>query len=111
MYIYVELWKAKPEWLELSKEAREEYMSQLGPAMEEMAKAGIEIIGWALNDEDTPHRGDYSYIAVWKMPTKEFVLKLEENVEAAEWHKYFEQINARGVIDTPETVIGDMINL
>ncbi|MGQ9721554.1 MAG: DUF6616 family protein [Candidatus Jordarchaeum sp.] len=69
-YIYVELWKAKPAWLALSKKEREEYMSQLEPAIEEMAKAGIEIIGWALNDSDTPHRCDYSYIAFWKMPNK-----------------------------------------
>ena len=111
MYLYVELWKAKSEWLELSQEERQEYMSQLGPAIESLAKAGVEIVGWATNDSETPYRGDYGYIAVWKMPDKGLVQQFEETVEQAGWYKYFDQINARGELGTPESVIGDMVNL
>lgn len=111
MYLYVELWKVKPQWLALSQQERGEYMSKLGPAIEGLAKAGVEIVGWGLNDSETPYRGDYAYLAVWKMPNKELVHQFEETVEQAGWHEYFEQINLRGELLTPEAVIGDMINL
>lgn len=111
MYLYVELWKAKPEWLGLSEKERGEYMSQLGPAIEGLAKSGVEIVGWGLNDAETPYRGDYPYLAVWKMPNKNLVQQFEETVEQAGWHKYFEQINVRGELLTPETVIENMIKL
>ena len=111
MYLYIELWKARPAWMELSQEARGEYMSQLGPAIEDLAKAGVEIVGWGLNDAETPYRGDYSYLAVWKMPDKGLVRQFEETVEQAGWHKYFEQINVRGELLSPEAVIGSMIKL
>ena len=34
MYLYVELWKAKPEWLALSQQERGEYMANVGPAID-----------------------------------------------------------------------------
>ena len=111
MYLYIELWKAKQEWLDLSQKERGDYMSQLGPTIEGLAKAGVEIVGWGVNDAETPYRGDYRYLAVWKMPNKDLVQQFEETVEQAGWHKYFEQINVRGELLTPETVIGDLINL
>jgi hypothetical protein len=109
MYLYIELWKAKPEWLALSQKERGEYMAQVGPAIEDLTKAGVEIVGWGLNDAETPYRGDYSYLAVWKMPDKELVEQFEKTVEQAGWHKYFKQINARGNLLTPEAAIGKMI--
>jgi hypothetical protein len=111
MYLYIELWKVKPEWLGLSEKERGDYMSQLGPAIEGLAKAGVEVVGWGLSDAETPYRGDYRYLAVWKMPNKDLVQQFEETVEQAGWQKYFEQINIRGELLTPEAAIGDMINL
>ena len=111
MYLYVELWKAKPEWLALSQQERGEYMSNVGPAIEELTKAGVEIVGWGLNDSDTPYRGEYTYLSVWKIPEKNLVQQFEEAVEQAGWHNYFEQINCRGELLTPETAIGNMISL
>ncbi len=86
-------------------------MSQLGPIIEGLAKAGVEIVGWGVNDPETPYRGDYRYLAVWKIPDRELVQQFEETVEQGGWHKYFEQINVRGEILTPGTVIGNMISL
>ncbi len=45
------------------------------------------------------------------MPDKGLVQQFEETVEQAGWYKYFDQINARGELGTPESVIGDMVNL
>lgn len=111
MHLYVELWKEKPEWLALSQQERQDYMANIGPAIEDLAKAGVEVVGWGLNDSETPHRGDYRYLAVWKMPDKALVERFERAVEQAGWHNYFEQINCRGELTTPETVIGDMLGL
>jgi hypothetical protein len=111
MYLFVELWKAKPEWMALSQKDRQEYMAQVGAAIEELSKAGVEIAGWGLNDRDTSHRGDYTYFAAWKMPDKSVVKQFEETVEQAGWYNYFEQINGRGELISPETAIGHMIEL
>ena len=105
MYLYIELWNA------LSQQEREEYMSQLAPAIEGLIKSGVEIVGWGFNDPQLPHRGNYRYLSVWKIPDKKLVEQFEEGVEQAGWHKYFEQINLRGELLTPEDVIGDMTRL
>jgi len=35
---------------------------------------GIELIGFGLNEVETPHRADYRYLVVWKIPEKKRVL-------------------------------------
>ncbi len=111
MYLFVEKWKARPEWLALSQQEREEYVSKVGHAIKDLLKAGIEIMGFALNDPDTPHRADYRYFSVWKLPDKELVQKFEQAIEQSGWYQYFEQTNARGEFVQPDAALGDMINL
>jgi len=106
MHIFVELWNPRPEWLALSEKERGDYMQQVGAGMGELAAAGIEVVGWAVNDPDTSHRYGYQYLAVWKMPDASRVRLFEETVEQAGWYNYFEQVNARGTLATPEEVIG-----
>jgi hypothetical protein len=86
-------------------------VAQLGPAIGELLGAGIELVGFALNDQDAPHRADYRYLAVWKMPSEELVHRLEAAIEQAGWHNYFEQVNAKGTIISPQEALGDMMNL
>ncbi len=45
------------------------------------------------------------------MPHKELINQLEEAVEQAGWHKYFEQVNASGEIITLEAMFGDVMSL
>jgi hypothetical protein len=111
MHIFVELWNARPEWLALSDEERGNYMQQVGAGMGELAKAGIEVVTWAVNDPDTSHRCGYEYLAVWKMPDSKAVKLFEETVEQAGWYNYFEQVNAGGAMSTPEEIIGRLMNL
>lgn len=63
MILYVELWNARPAWLALSQQERGAYMAQLAPAIGQLLSAGIEIVGWSLNDADTPHRSAHQYLA------------------------------------------------
>jgi hypothetical protein len=106
MHVFVELWNARPEWLALSGQERDEYLRQVGAGMQELAKAGIEAVCWAANDPDTSHRCGYQYLAVWKMPDEKAVKLFEDTVERAGWYRYFEQVNARGPFATPDEILG-----
>lgn len=112
MHLYVELWNARPEWLALSIDERENYISKVGPGIKKLNEAGVELVGFALNDPDTPHRSDHRYLAVWKMPDGESQVNLlEETLEEAGWHEYFEQVNARGALVDPSVALRDMVQL
>lgn len=111
MYLFIELWKPKQAWLDLPQDKRAEYMQQLGPAIQQLTEAGMEIVSWSLNETDTPQGTDHTYIAAYKFPSKEIALQMEAAVEGAGWYNYFEQINAKGELNSPDAVIGHMIGL
>lgn len=111
MYIYVELWNVTQDWMDLSKEERREFLDGAKAGIQEMLAAGVENIGWAMNDEHTPHRSDYRYMAIWKMPSLEFVEQLESAVQEAGWYKYFSQANSRGKIMPLPEAMDFLINL
>lgn len=111
MHLYVELWKARPAWLALSPAERTAYLDNVGPAIATLLEAGVELVGFALNDEATPHRADYTYLAAWRMPTIELIEALETEVEGAGWHEYFDQVNARGPLVSPADALEHMKKL
>jgi len=111
MHLYVEIWKARPKWLALSGDERKQYFDGIGAEIQKLVDTGVEIVGFAINDEETPHRSNYRYLAVWKMPSLEQVEMLESSVERAGWHEYFEQENARGELIPPPQALEDMANL
>ena len=81
MFLYVELWKPKPEWDNLSREQRR-ISGDVGarrPPDEKYLKA--ELVGFAVCDEDTPMDAAYRYLAVWKMPNLGHVHMLEKAVQ------------------------------
>ena len=71
MITYIELWKAKQAWINLSKEERGAYMTALGPAIQQLTEAGVQIISWGVNDASTFSKAGYDYFAVWSFPTEE----------------------------------------
>ena len=111
MYLYVELWNVTQKWMDLSIEERRDYMNKAGGGMKELINEGVENVGWAMNDEHTPYRSDYRYMAVWKMPSLDYVEKLEKAVADAGWHEYFSQVNARGEIIRLPDAMDRLINL
>ena len=96
MYLYVELWKARPAWLALSREQRGAWMDKLLAGLQEQLRSGVEVLGFAANDADTPLPAGYDFVAAWRMPSKEAAESFERFVEGAGWHDYFEQVNSRG---------------
>lgn len=110
MYLYVELWKARPAWLDLSREERKSWLDKVLGGLQEQLQSGVEVIGFALNDEDTPNSAGYDIFAAWKMPSKEIAQQFENFVENAGWHNYFEQVNARGKMLEMEPFVSAHIN-
>jgi hypothetical protein len=51
MITYIELWKAKQAWMDLSTEERGNYMNALGPAIQQLLENGAQIVSWAANDK------------------------------------------------------------
>lgn len=111
MYLYVELWNVTQKWMDLSKEERRSFLSQVNNGIKELTNAGVENVGWAMNDEHTPHRSDYRYMAVWKMPSRDYVEKLEKAVSDSGWYDCFSQANSRGEIIPLNQALEFLINL
>lgn len=111
MYIFVECWKARPEWLALDTEARGAFMVGLGQGMEQLLKTGVEVISWSINDLDTSHSGPYDYFAIWKFPTKEQASGFEQIIKQSGWYTYFHQVNFTGEVSNPNSIIEQIIGL
>lgn len=111
MYLYVEQWNVTTKWMNLSKEERRAYMNTVEEAISEMQKSGVENLGWTMNDEHTPYRSDYRYMAIWKLPSLEDVKRFEHGIEEAKWHKYFSQVNSRGKILPLKDAMDFLVNL
>jgi hypothetical protein len=111
MKCFIELWSAKESWLKMTKEERGNYLTQIGPALQDLMEKGVEIVCWSENDEDTTHRADYAFFAVWKFPSAEMKQEFEALVEGAGWYNYFIQENVSGESTTAEVIIGKMIEM
>ncbi|MEE9430856.1 MAG: DUF6616 family protein [Melioribacteraceae bacterium] len=111
MKVFIEFWKAKDAWHQLSKEERANYLGQIAPAMQELITKGAVFDAWGVNDDKTPQRADYDFYAVTKLPTQELLDSFQAIVEGSGWYNYFEQINLTGDNIGAEAVIGKMIEL
>lgn len=111
MITYVEFWKAKQTWKDLSQADRGNFMNALGPAIQQLLDSGVEIVSWGVNDAATFSKADYDYFAVWSFPNSSSAREFEKMVEGAGWYNYFDQVNAMGTASTPQDVIGLMIGM
>lgn len=110
MYLYVEMWKPRPSWDALSREQRQEYLHQMTTGIEKMIGSGIELVGFAANDDGVPDDAAYRYVAVWKMPNLGHVHMLEKAVKSEGWGNFFEIGNARGRLLSVDEAINDMVS-
>jgi hypothetical protein len=110
MITYIELWKSKKTWNDMSKEEKGNYLTALGPAIQQLLESGVQIVSWGKNESSTYSKADYDYFAVWTFPSLEMVQKFEQMVEGAGWYNYFDQVNAMGNATSPQEVMGEMIN-
>jgi len=111
MKFYIEAWTPRQTWLEMSTEKRMEYMAQLGPAIQQLTDMGTEIISWGTNDPNTHNRLGFDFFAIWKFPNEEIARTFEDIVSGSGWYNYFDQVNLQGSPESPNDVIGKLINI
>lgn len=111
MKVFIEFWKAKEAWKQLSKEERGAYVTKTGPVIQDLVAKGVTIDAWGMNDNTSPYRAKYDFYAVTKLPTQELLDSFQDVIEGAGWYDYFEQINMSGEDLGVEAVIGKMIDM
>jgi hypothetical protein len=111
MYVYVELWKAKPAWQQLPQEQRQQFFQTVGQEIGNQLGAGAELVAIARNDADTSHRANYDFVAVWKIPDRARVDAFAETWIRVGFHDYFAQEDVRGEMMDPDSFIGAHLTL
>lgn len=112
MKVFIELWRARESWVELSPEQRGEWMQSVGPSIQTMLGAGVAYVGGGrteAGDErcDTSH----DYFAVWTVPDEDVRRAFESAIEQSGWYDYFEQVNVTGESADLEPLIGLLVEL
>ena len=110
-YLYVQLWKVRTEWLALSEQERLDFVYQIGLVIKELLGEGAILVGFSLNDFETPHRMDYRYMATWKVESPAMVQRIDKAFEEAGWGEYFDVVNARGHLVPPQDLLRHMVKL
>jgi hypothetical protein len=64
-----------------------------------------------MNIDTSPHKADYDFIAITKLPTQDFLDSFQTIVSGARWYNYYEQTNMSGDDLGVEGVIGKMIEM
>ena len=96
MKLFIEFWKARDAWHQLTREQRLAYVSKMGPVLQELKAKGVIIDGWGVNSDSSVFKADYDFYAVSKFPTEEILASFQRILEEANWYTYFDQINMSG---------------
>lgn len=111
MIYFIEIWNAKQAWLDLSMEERGNYMNQVGSHIQGLLDKGVKVLTWSNNTQETTHRANYDYFAIWTFPDQATADGFQALVEGAGWYNYFEQTNLMGKEASVESVIGQLVQL
>lgn len=79
-------------------------MFDVSPALQGLADAGAELLGYLINEIDSNDWKDGGFLRVRKMPEKEFAQRIEGALEQAGWHEFFEPGHAPEIL-TPQVAI------
>ncbi|MDX1554709.1 MAG: DUF6616 family protein [Xanthomonadales bacterium] len=109
MYLYVETWNARPEWLALSRDDRLAFIEEVKGLLGSLVSDDLQLLGCVITDEDTPLHGGHQYVAVWQASDRDEVRKIEDGTERIGWHRYFQQVNHGSANVGPEQVLGHML--
>ncbi|MGB2710069.1 MAG: DUF6616 family protein [Conexibacter sp.] len=109
MHTFIELWSCTPQWTAMSPEERGAYMAAIGPAIESVVAAGVQLLACGTADRDTDHGGDWDFFAVWSTPDAETLRHFEQTVAASGWYEHFAQVNVSGASGDLDALIGAMV--
>jgi formylglycine-generating enzyme required for sulfatase activity len=125
MYLYIEVWKAKDAWLQLTSAQRLEKLEQLLLLAQQHPITGVIPFSFrpdgdryvfdgvterpVIIDDAVARPTRFHYAAAWMVPTRDLIKQFEDRVEGLGWwFEYFDQQNAWGVMDVKATV-SDMV--
>lgn len=111
MYLYVEMWNAKAEWLGLSDDERQAFMGNVDQWLNSVMGPDCEVYGACVNDGDTAPRAQYAYLVVWKLKDKSFVRTVADGTSRVGWYKYFDQVNVGGPQITADELVASLMAL
>lgn len=109
MYMYLELWSARDEWLKLSEQERKDYFERVSGVIADLSESGSETLAFALSDTDTDRRAGYEYLALWKMPDRATAVEFERRLNELGWYDLFDQENMRGAEISAEACLDHMV--
>lgn len=105
-YFYVEFWKATEAWKALPKAEKEAYIEYIKPLIRGIAEQpAVKLLGMMKNEGSYPGQTDYTYAAIWEMPSEDMCRHMEDIVENIDWKKYFDQINFRSQKTPAESIL------
>jgi len=87
-------------WWRVPEAERAAYLARIMDGVEGTKQAGAELVGFALNEDDTPNRADFTYLAAWRMRDRAAVEHQDSYFLQSGWTDYFDQVNARGRVIT-----------
>ena len=111
MYLYVEMWNAKPAWLGLAQPAREAFMKKVDDFLGTIIGQDRQVYGCCVNDGDTAPRAGYTYLVVWKLKDKAAVKAIADGTAAVGFYDYFSQVNIGGEQVGPDELVAALLSL
>jgi len=112
MYLYIEMWNAKPEWLGLSDNERQAFMKNVDEFLRTvMDPEKCSVYGACVNDGDTAPRADYAYLVVWTLKDKSYVKSIADGTSRVGWYEYFDQVNIGGNKISADDLVGALMTL
>lgn len=111
MYLYVEMWNAKPTWLGLPLKQREEFIDKVDAFLKTIMGPDRDVYGCCVNDGDTMPRAGYAFLVVWKLKDKSCVQAIADGTAAVGFYDYFDQVNIGGNQITSDDLVGALMSL
>ena len=111
MYLYVEMWNAKPAWLGLPQKDREDFMAKVDDFLGTIIGPDREVYGTCVNDGDTMPRADYAYLVVWRLKDKKAVKAIADGTASVGFYDYFDQVNIGGDLISSDALVDALMSL
>ena len=96
MKYFIEMFSAKQSWLDLTKEEKSAYLTQVNESSKPLMDQWVAITSMNENDQDTIQRAGYSFFVIWTMPTDELADAVQKLMLTEGWFNYFDQLNLKG---------------
>ena len=107
--IFIELYNYGPAWAKCSEHERTNFIKKVIGSVEKMKAAGVDVIAYGKNANDTDHRAPYNFFCVYRVPNIEFQREFERQISASGWYEHFEQVNVRGrAEDFADVLLGNV---